>query len=178
MKMPQTVTILAAMAVTFSVQGVQFNTDAMKELQDKGVKMAEHADELHLLVVGDAAKEADAKLNCLNVQGNSTKEGQGVKVAVCTDDKNQMWRFDDQGRLVTAGDTCIGFKGDPAKPGTQLRTEKCAKGDRQVWELRDSGELVNAAGLCVDASGPVVQMKPCVAKVPKQHWRAVNSSDE
>lgn len=145
--------LLAALFGTVSVQAVQFNVEGLKNLQDKGLELANQADNLRALKTGDD--------KCLHVAGSVNAVNQGIKVVTCNGNINQKWRTDDQSRLVNAGGFCLTYAGKLNKPGGQLRTEDCTAANSQNWRINEIGQIVSKTELCIDAGGKVTTLRQC-----------------
>ena len=119
---------LAAIPWT-STNAVDFNTDALKAMQQEGHKIVE---------VTNAGTPLKIRNLCLDTAGA------GLVVRVCKEDAaSQKWLFDDQGRLVAHDGKCVA--------GAKL--QNCGPGDVQKWTQDNSKRLANAAGKCLQVQG-------------------------
>ena len=151
-----------------AVQAVTFNTDALKQIQDEGLKIA------------DSAKNARAfrlqSGKCLHAQGDLTRAGGNVVIVGCNNSANQKWSVDPQGRLVNVGGKCLGLAGPPKAPGVNAVLQVCSNAPGQKWRIDGASRLVNAAGQCLQAAGDIrangtnVAAAQCV-QAPRQVWK-------
>lgn len=161
--------LLTAIGFATPLAAMQFNLEGMQELQERGLKLAELADQLkRLALIGSEPRQ------CLEIVGAITNPNQEVRIAPCNTEHRQKWKFDEERRLVSAGGTCLDIKGNPATPGTPLKSEVCRKGERQVWRQNENGRLLNHANLCLDASDNRVAMRPCSPEAPRQRWQLID----
>ena len=110
-----------------SAHAVEFNTDALKAMQEEGHQIVADAEGRRFEVAGGF---------CLDTAGN------GLVVRACSDAETQKWRLDDQSFLVAKSGQCVA--------GASLRD--CA-GNTQTWTWDDSKRLVNAARQCLQVQG-------------------------
>ena len=139
---------IASMMVVYlpGAGAVEFNTEALKAMQEEGHKIVEESKALR------AYKLPSGK--CLHVGGDVTKPGTNLVITNCKPDlKNQKWRFDDQGRLVNQGGKCVGVAGDPNKPGANALMQNCGAAKAQQWKHDDKKRLVNGVNKCLHAAG-------------------------
>lgn len=142
---------LAALLVP-SAMAVDFNTDALKSMQEEGHKIVEEAQ-------GKAYRTAGGL--CLDVAGGA------LAVKPCdANSKSQVWQIDGQGRLVAHDGRCVA--------GDQL--QKCGSGNAQKWQVDGRGRLANGAKQCLQAQGnpPKAGAKvvgAACSKAPNQVWQ-------
>jgi hypothetical protein len=140
--------LIAALVAIYlpGARAVDFNTEALKAMQEEGLKIVEESKNLR------AYKLPTGK--CLHVAGDVTKPGANLVIHNCNPNlANQKWRFDDQGRLVNQGGKCVGVAGDPTKPGANVRMQNCVAAKAQRWRQDDKKRLVNGLNKCLHAVG-------------------------
>lgn len=117
---------------------VELNTEALKKMQKEGLERLEEQQGARTFGLSNG--------QCLNVAGAPDKAGTNVKMAKCNAEaKTQQWRFDDKGRLQSAGGLCLTVAGaQQALNNALLKT--CQGGKNQQWQLDDAGRLVNGLG--------------------------------
>ncbi|MEH6584022.1 MAG: RICIN domain-containing protein [Halioglobus sp.] len=125
--------IIAFSAITFtciaSVQAVDFNSDALKTMQEEG----------HAIVAESQAARAYKASNgqCLDFTDGT------IVLSKCSKSKSQQWSMDKSSRLVANNGKCIG--------GSSLQACGNAKG--QKWALDASKRLANKAKKCLQPQG-------------------------
>ena len=132
---------------------VEFNTDALKSMQDEGLRMVEES---------EGGRHYKAANNfCLDIAGA------GLVVRKCGEgSKSQKWITDSQGRLVAHDGRCV----DGA------RLVKCGGAKSQKWKLQDNKRLTNQNKQCLQvASHPPkgetkVTAAACNKKAAAQVW--------
>ena len=161
--------IAALTAVYLTGAGaVEFNTDALKAMQEEGHKIVEESKGLR------AFKLPTGK--CLHVAGDVAKPGANLVIQNCNPNlNNQKWRFDDQGRLVNQGGKCVGMAGDPSKPAANALMQNCVAAKAQQWKQDGKKRLVNGLNKCLHAVGDAKTPGGNVAVVncnasPNQVW--------
>jgi len=148
MKPTQPLLLLAALLAAYgpAANAVQFNTEALQNMQQQGQQIVEDAKALRTFTLPTGM--------CLHLKGDLTKAGSNVVIENCKADlNNQKWRFDDAGRLVNQGGLCLGVAGDATKPGANAVIQQCSDGKQQKWKLDDSKRLVNDLDKCLNAVG-------------------------
>ncbi len=140
------------LAIAASASAVDFNTDALKAMQQEGHKMVAEAQD------GRAFKTANGL--CLDVAGKAlmvrkckssgssqtwhfdeqdrlvSSDGRcvaGPTLASCGAGKNQQWRLDGQNRLARAGNQCLQTQGNPPGNGAKVIVKDCSGAANQVW---------------------------------------------
>jgi hypothetical protein len=153
MKQVFLLTVVTTLFAT-SAQAVEFNKDAMKAMQEEGLKMVEESQ-------GARAYKA-ANNFCLDMAGN------GLVVRKCNaNSKTQKWILDSQNRLVAHDGRCVA--------GPQLG--KCGTSKAQKWRYDGKHRLTNENNMClqVQASPPQAGTKVGVAgcrdNVAAQVWK-------
>lgn len=125
---------------------VDFNTDALKAMQEEGHKIVEESKGLRAFKLPSGM--------CLHVAGDVNKPGANLVIHNCNPNlANQKWRLDDQGRLVNQGGKCVGVAGDPKKPGANALMQNCVVAKVQQWKHDDKKQLVNGFNKCLHAAG-------------------------
>lgn len=144
---------------------VDFNTDALKSMQEEGHKIVEESQSLRSFKLSSGL--------CLHANGQA---GANLVVNKC-DPKanNQKWRFDDKGRLASQGGACVGVAGDASKPGASAVMQKCSGAKFQQWKQDGKKRLVNGLDKCLEAAGdarsPGSNVTTAVCSdSPKQVW--------
>lgn len=143
--MKKTISLLIALAATLAAPAwaAKFNPDAMKSMQEQGLKVSEEAQ-------GLAPLKAVGK--CLSAQSDNAKAGTGVSMAACKDKSAQRWRFDDAGHLVNGGGLCLTVSGDKAQLGD------C--GGAAGWSQDGQGRITSG-GKCLTAGAKDADMQAC-----------------
>jgi len=156
-KPPLLLTLLAILATP--AWAAKFNPDAMKTMQDQGLKVADEA-------AGLAPLKAAGK--CLSPSGDNAKAGSALTVGECKDKSGQRWRFDGAGRLMNGDGLCLGLDGKPDQIGAKGQLADCASAPN--WKHDEQGRIVSSDGKCLEAAGKGVQLKECGAG-EGQVWR-------
>jgi hypothetical protein len=153
MKQVFLLTGVAALLST-SAQAVEFNTEALKTMQQEGHRIVEESQ-------GGRAYRA-ANDFCLDVAGD------GMVVRKCNvDSKTQKWIADEQGRLVAHDGRCV----DGATLG------KCGGTKSQKWNHDGKKRLSNNNKQCLQVqghppkAGAKVVAVQCNDKAPNQVWK-------
>lgn len=122
---------------------VDFNTDALKSMQEEGHKIVEESQGLRTFKLPSG--------QCLHAKGQA---GTNLVVNKCKPKSdNQKWRFDDKGRLASQGGACVGVAGDANKAGASAVMQKCSGAKFQQWRQDGKKRLVNGLGKCLEAAG-------------------------
>ena len=144
----------AAALLSATVQAVEFNTEALKTMQQEGHRIVEESQ-------GGRAYRA-ANDFCLDVAGD------GMVVRKCNAGSNtQKWTMDGQNRLVAQDGRCV----DGA------RLVKCAGTKSQKWKLDGKNRLANHNNQCLQVqghppkAGAKVVAAQCNDKAPNQVWK-------
>jgi hypothetical protein len=117
-------------ACVSAVNAVELNKDALKSMQEEGHKLLDES------AGGRAFKGAGGF--CLDVAGS------GMVVKSCKPDtKNQLWKLDDQARLVAHSGQCV--------DGAHLK--KCGSGPTQKWSHDGKKRLANRKKKCLQIQG-------------------------
>ena len=148
--------LFAAMVVftATGAQAVEFNTDALKSMQEEGHKIVEEAQ------AGRAYRAAGGL--CLDIAGN------GLVVRKCNaKSRTQQWSTDGQGRLVANDGRCVA--------GPQLAA--CGAAKAQKWKHDGKQRLANQNNMCLQVqssppqAGTRVVVAGCKDKAAAQVWR-------
>jgi hypothetical protein len=148
---------------------VDFNTDALKSMQEEGHKIVEEEKGLRTFSLAGG--------KCLEASGEPGKPGANLVVKSCNaKSDSQKWRFDDQGRLVSHGGTCVGVSGEAGKPGANAVMQKCGGAKSQQWQHDGKKRLVNGLKKCLQAAGDPKKPGPNVVTdacgdSPNQVWK-------
>lgn len=161
MKIILKLTILTALFSSASVFAIQFNTSALKDMQNKGMELANQADKLKMLTTGNN--------KCLQIVGSVSKSAQGINLANCNGKINQKWRLDDKAHLISAGGQCLAYLGKVNVPNGTLATSKCSSAINQKWNFDAISRLKNGGNLCLDATATSVTSKAC-SDAASQKW--------
>jgi hypothetical protein len=153
--MKQVFLVTALLAATATgAQAVEFNTDALKSMQEEGHKIVEEAQ------AGRAYKAAGDL--CLDIAGN------GLVVRKCNAKaRSQQWSMDGQGRLVAHDGRCVA--------GPQLA--KCGAAKAQKWKHDGKQRLANQNNACLQVqsnppqAGTRVVVAGCRDKAAAQVWK-------
>ena len=136
-----------------SAQAVDFNTDALKSMQEEGHKIVSESQ-------GARSYQA-SNGQCLDFKGN------GLVLSKCSEKSNsQKWKRDDKNRLVAHNGRCIG--------GAQL--QDCSNAKAQKWTHDAGYRLINQAKKCLQPQGnpPAAGAKVIVGNCSKsehQVWK-------
>jgi hypothetical protein len=137
---------------------VDFNTDALKSMQEEGHKIVAEEQGLRAFKLAGG--------HCLH-DSNPGKAGAAVVTRKCNGkSKNQKWRLDDAGQMVGQGGNCLAW---PGKAGAGVVTQKCGSSKAQKWQLDKKQRLTNGSGQCLQASGGKVTSAKC-GNSPDQVW--------
>ncbi|WP_165954181.1 RICIN domain-containing protein [Seongchinamella unica] len=118
------------LAFTAPAQAVEFNTDALKSMQEEGHKIVAESQ--------GARSYKASNGECLDFKGN------GLLLAKCNDKKNsQNWTMDDKQRLVANNGRCIG--------GSNL--QECSNAKAQKWTHDGQQRLISNARKCLQPQG-------------------------
>ena len=123
---------VSAMSLAFivPVQAVEFNTDALKSMQEKGHEIVAEAQ--------GARSYKASNGECLDFKGN------GLLLAKCNGKVNsQQWTMDDKQRLVAHNGRCVG--------GSNL--QECSNAKAQKWTHDDKHRLISKAKKCLQPQG-------------------------
>jgi hypothetical protein len=153
--MKQVFLLTAAAAVLASAaQAVEFNKDAMKSMQEEGLKIVEETQ--------GARNYKTANGFCLDMAGN------GLVVRKCNaGSRTQKWILDSQTRLVAHDGRCV--------TGPQL--SQCGSGKAQKWQYDKQQRLANQNNACLQvqasppSEGAKVGVAACKDKVAAQVWK-------
>ena len=143
---------------------VDFNTDALKSMQEEGHKIVEESQGLRTFKL--------PKGQCLHAAGAA---GANLVINKCNSkSNNQKWRFDDKGRLANQNGACVGVAGDPSKPGASAVLQNCSGAKFQQWKQDGKKRLVNGVNKCLEAAGEAKPGGNVVAAAcsdsPNQVW--------
>ncbi|WP_006786620.1 RICIN domain-containing protein [Thiorhodospira sibirica] len=131
---------LAAMLVlASSAQAIKFNPDALRSMQEEGLKIA---NQLHT--------ERPYRLGgqCLHLEGDLQNFPANVVLQPCNDSAHQRWRFDEHSRFRNQSGACMTVQGENAIAGA------CGEGDPFIWTLGTNGQMTHkASGQCLSAHG-------------------------
>jgi Ricin-type beta-trefoil lectin domain len=109
---------------------VEFNTDALKSMQEEGHKIVAES--------GSARSYKASNGQCLEAKGS------GLVIANCNGkNNNQKWTMDGNQRLVAHDGRCVG--------GAQL--QKCGGSNAQKWTLDGSKRLASKDKKCLQPQG-------------------------
>ncbi|RLQ23290.1 hypothetical protein DWB85_01685 [Seongchinamella sediminis] len=119
-----------ALGLIGPAQAVEFNTDALKSMQEEGHKIVAEAQ--------GARSYKASNGECLDFEGN------GLVLAKCNAKKNsQQWTMDDKQRLVAHNGRCVG--------GSNL--QDCNNAKAQKWTHDDKQRLISNARKCLQPQG-------------------------
>ena len=124
--------LLSATSLAFIApsQAVEFNTDALKSMQEEGHKIVAESQ--------GARSYRAANGECLDFKGN------GLVLSKCDGKANsQKWTMDDKQRLVAHNGRCIG--------GSNL--QECSNAKPQKWTHDDKHRLISNAKKCLQPQG-------------------------
>ena len=159
--------LLLAVSATAAL-AVDFNTDALKAMQEEGHNIVDQEKGLRAFKL-----KSDL---CLHA-AKPDKAGSKLQVAKCkAKSNNQKWQFDDKGRLATRGGVCLGVGGDAKEAGAKAALQKCGGAKHQRWKMDDKSRLVNDLGMCLQAAkkgtkaGAGLESRPC-NKSDAQKWQ-------
>ncbi len=145
--------LVATSLLATGARAVEFNTDALKSMQEEGHRIVDEA-------LGGRAYKA-ANNFCLDVAGD------GMVIRKCKgDSQTQKWVTDEQGRLVAHDGRCV----DGA------RLAKCGGAKSQKWKHDDKNRLANNNNKCLQVQGSPLKggakVVPvdCHNKTPNQVW--------
>lgn len=150
---PQTLTLVMTMAAVSTASAVEFNTDALKTIQQEGHKIAAEAQGGRAFKMGngfclDYAGKALVLKKCKKSGSTQTWHFDGqsrlvasdgrcvnnAQLAKCGGGKNQKWTLDQQNRLANANGQCLQPQGNIPKNGAKLSVAKCSGAGHQVWK--------------------------------------------
>ena len=133
---------------------VEFNTDALKSMQEEGHKIVEESQ------AGRPYKSAGGL--CLDIAGN------GLVVRNCNANaKTQKWSVDGQNRMVAHDGRCLS--------GPQL--SQCGNSKAQKWKHDNKQRLANQNNMCLQVqanppqAGTKVGVAGCKDQVAAQVWK-------
>jgi glucose/arabinose dehydrogenase len=111
-------------------------------------------DELEAALASPTTFVSDQSRRCLDVPGGRDAPQTGLEIYRCHGDRNQRFRFGDNGQLLAIDDTrCV----EPAAvttPRRQAVIAPCTGQAFQRWEQRSDGTIVHVqTGLCLDVEG-------------------------
>jgi hypothetical protein len=146
--------LLATGLLATGARAVEFNTDALKSMQEEGHRIVEESQ-------GGRAFKA-ANNFCLDVAGA------GMVIRKCkAESKTQKWVTDGQGRLVAHDGRCV----DGA------RLAKCGGAKSQKWKHDGKNRLANNNNKCLQIQGSPLKggakvvPADCRDKTPNQVWK-------
>lgn len=144
---------------------VDFNTDALKSMQEEGHKIVEESQGLRSFKLPSG--------QCLHAAGAA---GTNLVINKCNPkSNNQKWRFDDKSRLANQNGACVGVAGDASKPGASAVMQKCSGAKFQQWKQDGKKRLVNGIDKCLEAAGDPKSpggnvVTTACSDSPKQVW--------
>lgn len=135
--------LAATLAASVSVaNAVDLNKDALKSMQQEGLKIVEESQEGRNYKTGNGL--------CLDFAGAA------LLVKPCNNNATQKWHFDDNGRLVTSDKRCV---------AGAAQLQQCGTLDGQKWKLDAQKRLANGFNKClqVQANPPTAGAKVVAA---------------
>lgn len=132
---------------------VELNTDALKSMQEEGMKIVEESEGGRPYKIGQGL--------CLDYAGAV------MLVKKCDNSATQKWRFDDKGRLAASDGRCV---------AGNAQLQKCGGGSGQQWQLDNRKRLANGDNQCLEvqgsnvAAGAKVHTTAC-SKSANQVWK-------
>jgi hypothetical protein len=139
---------------------VDFNTDALKSMQEEGHKIVEQEMGMRAFRLGSG--------QCLH-DSNPGKTGAPVVIRKCDGKASaQKWRIDEQGRLVAMGGNCLTA---PNRAGATPKLQACGSATSQQWRLDGKNRLTNGSGQCLQGQkGGAVTTAGC-SDAGNQVWQ-------
>lgn len=145
-----------------STSAVEFNTDALKKMQQEGHKILEDQQGPRVFRLGNG--------NCLQPAGDAAKPGTNVALRKCDDKvKAQQWTWDSNGRLLSQAGTCLSKAGEPNQLQANAVLRACTGAKNQQWEQDGEGRLINGVGSCLQAEKGNAVTRTC-NQAPTQKW--------
>ena len=147
--------MIAALAVSFTTtaaNAVEFNTEALKSMQEEGHKIVEQAQGKTYRTSGGL---------CLDVAGAA------LVIRPCNaKSQSQIWKIDTQSRLVAHDGRCVA--------GAQL--QQCGAVNAQKWKVDEKKRLANANQQCLQVQGNPPKagsnvIAPACSPAPNQVWQ-------
>ncbi len=135
---------LAAMLLLApSAQAVKFNPEALRTMQEEGLKIANQLHTERAYRLGE---------QCLHLEGDLQNFPANVVLQPCNDSAHQRWRFDEHSRFRNQSGACMTVQGDNALAGA------CGEGDQFIWTLGTQGQMtLKSNGQCLTAQGKTVK---------------------
>jgi hypothetical protein len=124
------------LAVASPMASAQFNTDALKKMQQEGHRLLEEAQEEEGPAVGAPRRYTIGDNLCLTA-------AQPLAIRRCRTEPAQRWIMDEAGHLLSADERCLA--------GAQLA--QCNNSNVHLWQHDDRDRLANKAGQCLQLQG-------------------------
>ena len=150
---PLTLLTATFLGLSLPVWGVDFNTDALKSMQQEGHKIVAESqggrsfktpNGLCMDFAGKVLMVKKCKSSGSSQTWHFDENGRlvasdgrcvaGPQLAKCGAGNNQKWQQDKQKRLVGSGNKCLQTQGHPAKAGAKVVAAKCGGAPNQVWK--------------------------------------------
>lgn len=149
--MIQRIVLAAVVASGVGVAQAQFNTDALKTMQQQGHEIVEQSKSGRAykgqgnlcldvagsgLVVKQCSQAATQKWRMDEKKRLVAHSGQcvtGANLRQCGDAKSQVFTHDGKQRLVNGSNQCLQIQGNSPKPGTAVTAAACSNAASQVW---------------------------------------------
>lgn len=146
--------LIAALAVAFVpiANAVEFNTGALRSMQQEGLKIVGEAQGrtyktsnglcLDITEVGLVVKLCDAKSQSQiwkidsqsRLVANDGRCVAGAQLQVCGTGNAQKWKVDEKKRLSNAEMQCLHVEGNPPKAGVKVIATACSEAPNQIWQ--------------------------------------------
>lgn len=153
--MKQVYGFAALLLVAGSAAHAQFNTDALKKMQEEGHRIVAAATEAQSFRVGNnlclssgpALRVQTCDATVLHQRWSDDEAGHliahdgtclaGNRLLECSTANAQLWEQDKKGRLVNKANQCLQVQGQPLKAGAGVVATRCSESPAQVWEAFD-----------------------------------------
>jgi hypothetical protein len=113
---------------------------------------------------------------CLDVVGNSLREGDPVLFWPCNGQDNQLWTFDGAQLINAHSGMCLDLPWAKSAPGTRLQQAACWGGLGQQWKWSAKAIESSFENMCLTRDpnmvkdSPVVTLEYCIRDVLVQGW--------